>query len=76
MDNPVSQFITDRGCLIQGVMKDENEKSYIYCPEHEKGERVYSFSREIDLRKPLHPKERTLIERLKEEYQSSGESKQ
>ena len=65
----VSQFITDMGCIIQGVMKDENEKFYIYCPEHEERERVYSFSREIDLRKSLHPKVEALIERLKEEYQ-------
>lgn len=76
MDTPVSQFITDRGCLIQGVMKDENEKLYIYCPDHEKMEHVTSFSREIDLRKALHPKEEALIERLRANDLGSGDSKQ
>ena len=71
MSEPISQFITDRGCIIQGVMKDENEKFHIYCHEHEKMEHVYSFSREIDLNKPLHPKVETLIERLKEEHWTS-----
>ncbi len=71
MNKPVSQFITDRGCIVQGVMKDENEKFYIYCPEHKEMEHVYSFSREIDFRKDLHPKVKALIERLKKEHRSS-----
>jgi len=68
MNKPVSQFITHRGCVIQGVMKDESEKFSIYCPEHQEMERVYSFSREIKINRPLHPKVKALIERLKSEF--------
>ena len=73
MSKPVSQFITDRGCVIQGVMKDENEKFYIYCPEHKEREHVYSFSREIDFGKSLHPKVKALISRLKSEFKEKCE---
>jgi len=49
-DTPVSQFITTKGCIIQGVMLNESEINRIWCPEHKKMEQVYSFDREISLR--------------------------
>ena len=74
MSKPISQFITSRGCVIQGVMKDNSEISSIYCPEHQEREHVHSFDREIDINKPLHPKVKALIERLKKEHQTSGDN--
>jgi len=72
MSKPVSQFITNKGCVIQGVMKSENEINYVYCPVHKRIEHVYSFDREVDLSKPLHPKVKALIERLKSESINNG----
>ena len=64
MSEPVSQFITSKVCIIQGVMKDHSEINYIYCPDHKKTERVHSFSREVDLRKHPSKKEVELSKRL------------
>lgn len=64
----VSQFITVRGCIIQGVLKSEDEIRNIYCPEHQEKERVYSFKRKIDLMKPLSEIQKNSIHRLKMEY--------
>lgn len=63
-DTPVSQFITTKGCIIQGVMLDESEMNKIWCPIHRKMEQVYSFDREILLRDRPTKLEAELAKRL------------
>lgn len=63
---PVSQFITDNGCIIQGVMKSEFEINRIFCPTHNCMEHVYSFDREIDMGKSPSKADRKLAEDLKD----------
>ena len=65
---PVSQWITDRGCIIQGVMLREEEINGIYCPVHRAMEHVHSFDREIDMRRSPSKEDEKLAEELKQQY--------
>ena len=68
LDPPVSQWITDRGCIIQGVMLKETEINEIYCAVHKAIEHVYSFDREIDIRRSPTKKEEMLAKVLEQQY--------
>lgn len=68
LDPPVSQWITDRGCIIQGVMLREEEINKVYCPFHREMECVHSFDREIDMRRSPNRAEEKLAEELKQTY--------
>jgi hypothetical protein len=68
LDPPVSQWITERGCIIQGVMLKEEEINWIYCAVHRTREHVHSFDREINMHKSPSKEEMKLSEELKQQY--------
>jgi hypothetical protein len=67
-DPPVSQWITDCGCIIQGVMMKESEINRIYCPIHKKEVHVHSFYREINMHKSPNKYDEELADQLKKQY--------
>ena len=73
---PVSRFITDKGCVIEGVMLKSSEINYIYCPLHKTVEHVYSFEREIKFPSRIPKETRAVIKQLrKASTEYAGERK-